>query len=91
MVHALVLFQRRDVNNTRIIMTKKVNGRREKRGMDKLMIALTKRQDAAAAMLSSSHKKQERPTPINLSVTSGQGGLQMSIEVGIEKGKTMDI
>ncbi len=42
-------------------------------------------------MLVSSHNKQERPTLINLSVTSGWGGLQMSIEVGIEKGKTMDI
>ncbi len=42
-------------------------------------------------MLASSCKKQERPISINLSVSSGQGGLQMSIEVGIEKGKTMDI
>ncbi len=42
-------------------------------------------------MLASSCKKQERPTPIDLSVSSGWGGLQMSIEVGIEKGKTMDI
>ncbi len=42
-------------------------------------------------MLAKSHKKQERPTPIDLSASSGRGGLQMSIDVGIEKGKTMDI
>ncbi len=59
--------------------------------MDMLMTALTDRQDADAAILASSRKKQERPTPINLSLTSCQGGLQMSIEVGIEKGKTMDV
>ncbi len=41
-------------------------------------------------MLASSHKKQERPTPIDLSVSSSWDGLQMSIEVGIEKGKKMD-
>ncbi len=63
----------------------------EKQGTDKLMTALTNWQEAAAAMLASSCKKQERPISINLSVSSGQGGLQMSIEVGIEKGKTMDI
>ncbi len=59
--------------------------------MDELMPALTNRQDAAAAMLASYCKRQERPTPIDLSVTSGQGGLQMFIDVGIEKGKTKDI
>ncbi len=42
-------------------------------------------------MLASSCEKQERPTPIDLSVSSGWGGMQMSIEVGIEKGKPMDI
>ena len=42
-------------------------------------------------MLASSCKKQERLTPINLSVSSGWGGLQMSIDVRKEKGMTMDI
>ena len=59
--------------------------------MDKLMTSLTHHHDAAAAMHTNSCKKQERPTPIDLSVSSGRGGLQMSIEVGIEKEKTMDI
>ena len=63
----------------------------EKQGTDELMTALTNQQDAAAATFASSCKKRERPTPINLSVSSGRGSLQMSIEVGIEKEKTMDI
>ncbi len=42
-------------------------------------------------MLANSCKKQERPTPINLSVSSSQGDLQMSIDFGIEMEKTMDI
>ncbi len=62
-----------------------------KRGMDELMTALINQQDAASAMLANSHKKQERPTPIDLPVSSSQGGLQMSIDVVIEKGTTMDI
>ncbi len=52
---------------------------------------MTNQQDAAAAMFAGSCKKQKRPTPTDLSVSSGWGGLQMSIDVGIEKGKTMDV
>ncbi len=63
---------------------------RKERGMDKLMTCLTNEHDASAAMLTNSCKKQERPIPINLSVSSGQSGLQMTINVGIEKGKTMN-
>ncbi len=70
-------------------MAKKWTEGGEKWGMDKLMIILTNWQDAAAAMLASSHEKRERPTPIDLSVSSGQGGLQMSIDAGIQKGKTI--
>ncbi len=58
----LVLFQTRDVDITKNLMTTKVERRREKRGMDKLMTALTNQQGAAAAMLASSCKKQERPS-----------------------------
>ncbi len=58
---------------------------KKKQGMDELMAALTNQKDSAAATLTSSHMKQERPTPIGVSVFSGQGGLQMSIEVGIEQ------
>ncbi len=58
--------------------------------MDKLITALIDQQDAAALVLANSCRKYERHTPIDLSVPSGWGGLQISIDVGIEKGKTMD-
>ncbi len=59
--------------------------------MDELMIALTNQHDAIAEMLTNSHQKQERPTPIDLSVSSSRGGMQMTIDVGKEKGETIDI
>ncbi len=90
-MHVLVLFHKRGIIATRVFMTKNEWKEGKKQGMDKLMTTLTDQQDSTAAMLVSSCKKQERHTPINLSVSSGQGGLQISIEVGIEKGKTMDI
>ncbi len=55
------------------------------------MTALINWQDAVTAMLANSQNKQERPTPINLYVFSSQGDLQMSIDIEIENGKTMDI
>ncbi len=63
----------------------------KKRGTDKLITSMTDQQDAAAAMLTNSCKKQERPIHIDLSVSSGWGGLKMASDVGIEKRKTMDI
>ncbi len=48
------------------------------------MTDLIDQQDAAAAMLTNSCKKHERPTSIDLSVLR-RGGLQMSVDVGIEK------
>ncbi len=47
----------------------------EKREMDELMTTLINQHDAVIAMLANSHKKQERLTPINLSLSSSQGGL----------------
>ncbi len=56
------------------------------------MTALTNQHDAAAEMLTNNCKKlDERTISVNLSMFSSQSGLQMSIEVGIEKGKTMYI
>ncbi len=49
--------------------------------MDELMTALINSHDAAAAVFTNSCKNQERLIPINLSVSSGQGGLQMSIDI----------
>ncbi len=79
------------INITKIFMTKKWTEEWKNLGMDELMTALINWQYAAAPMLANSCKKQERPTPISLTVSSDQGGLQWSIDVRIEKWKIMDI
>lgn len=51
-MHAMVLFQKRDMNSIKNFMTKKVKSRRRKKeGIDELMTDLTNRHDAAAAIL----------------------------------------
>ncbi len=57
--------------------------------IDEFMTTLTNWHDTAAAMLTNHWKKWWRPTPIDLSVASNQGGLQMTISVGIENGLTV--
>ncbi len=73
-MHVLLLFQKRDMNSTKNFMTKSEKNEK-KIGVDKLTTTLTDQHDDAAAMLTASGKEQERPTPINFSVSSGWGSL----------------
>lgn len=76
-MHEMILFQKRDMNATKNFMTKKVKSRR---GRKEGLMSCSK-----------CRKKPELPIPVDPSVFSGKGSLQMSIEVGMENGKTMDI
>ncbi len=90
-MHILVLFQKRDIKGTVIITNKKLNGRRKKQGIDDLMNALTNQHYAAVSMLTKHQNNQDRSTPVDVSVSSSKGSLQLSVDVGIEKGTTIDI
>ncbi len=56
-----------------------------------MMTALIDQHNAAASMLTKNWNKQERLIPVDLSVSSSKGGLQLSIDVGIEKEETRDM
>ncbi len=55
------------------------------------MTSLTDQHYAAVLMLVTSWKKQEKVTYIDLSVASSLGGLQMSLDVTMEKSGKIDI
>ncbi len=55
------------------------------------MTASINQHDAAASMFTKHQNKQERPTPVGLSMSSSQGCLQMSFDVGMDKEKMMDV
>ncbi len=58
---------------------------------DELMTALTNQHYVAATTCTKHQNKWERQARVDMSASSSQGGLQLSIDVGMEMGRTMDI